>query len=80
MPTFRDILHFLYQVYDADEYIYIFQICDASPTYMRIIYVYIYIFIGTIELRWWVMHMQEKGWVSNKRKIVANATGWTLNG
>lgn len=47
---------------------------------MRIIYMYIYIFIGTIELRWWVMHMQEKGWVSNKRKIVANVTGWTLNG
>ena len=61
-------------------YIYIFQICDASPTYMRIIYVYIYIYIGTIELRWWVMHMQEKGWVSNKKKIVANVTGWTLNG
>ena len=47
---------------------------------MRIIYVYIYIYIGTIELRWWVMHMQEKGWVSNKKKIVANVTGWTLNG
>ena len=28
-------------------YIHIFQICDASPTYMRIIYVYIYIY--TVE-------------------------------
>ena len=63
MPTFRDILHFLYQVYDADEYIYIyiFQICDASPTYMRIIYVYIYIY-SLEQLNW------GGGWCTCRRR------------